>query len=191
MDKILITGTGRCGTTFLIKLFSFLNFNTGFNKDNYKDFIFSNCNSGLEKNYNENYYILKNPRFMSEIIDILQDDSIKIKLVIIPIRDYKISAHSRQNISNFEGCGNIVPGGLWNAVDELSQIRYYKDILSDYIYYMTKYELNTIFIDFDKMISDKKYLFNKIKNILDEKNIEFDLFCNVYDEVSVLSKKNF
>jgi hypothetical protein len=51
MNKILITGTGRCGTTFLIKLFSFLNFNTGFNKDNYKVFIFSNCNSGLEKNY--------------------------------------------------------------------------------------------------------------------------------------------
>jgi hypothetical protein len=182
MDKILITGTGRCGTTFLIKLFSFLNFNTGFNKDNYKDFIFSNCNSGLEKNYNENYYILKNPTFMSDIKDILQEDSVKIKLVIIPIRDYKISANSRLNNGNNTG-------GLWNAVDELSQIRYYKDILSDYIYYMTKYEINTIFIDFDKMISDKKYLFNKIKNILDEKHIDFDLFCNVYDEVSVSSKK--
>jgi hypothetical protein len=110
--------------------------------------------------------------------------TIKIKLVIIPIRDYKISANSRLNNGNNTG-------GLWNAVDELSQIRYYKDILSDYIYYMTKYELNTIFIDFDKMISDKKYLFNKIKNILDEKNIDFDLFCNVYDEVSVSSKNNF
>jgi hypothetical protein len=40
------------------------------------------------------------------------------------------------------------------------------------------------------MISDKKYLFNKIKNILDEKHIDFDLFCNVYDEVSVSSKNN-
>ena len=29
MEKILITGTGRCGTTFLIKLFSFLGYNTG------------------------------------------------------------------------------------------------------------------------------------------------------------------
>jgi hypothetical protein len=53
---------------------------------------------------------------------------------------------------------------------------------------MTKYDINTVFIDFDKMISDKKYLFYKIKSILDEKNIDFDLFCNVYDEVSVTSK---
>jgi len=45
MEKIFITGTGRCGTTFLIKLFTFLNFNTGFNKSNYQRFIFSHCNA--------------------------------------------------------------------------------------------------------------------------------------------------
>ena len=38
----VITGTGRCGTTFLIKLFSFLEFNTGFNRENYNNFIFNN-----------------------------------------------------------------------------------------------------------------------------------------------------
>lgn len=57
MEKILITGTGRSGTTFLIKLFSFLNFNTGYNKNNYKQYISNNCNSGMERNYKENYYI--------------------------------------------------------------------------------------------------------------------------------------
>ena len=38
------------------------------------------------------------------------------------------------------------------------------------------------------MVTDKKYLFNKIKSILDEKNIDFDIFCNIYDEVSLISK---
>jgi hypothetical protein len=52
---------------------------------------------------------------------------------------------------------------------------------------MTKYDINTIFIDFDKMISDKKYLFDKIKSILDEKNIGFEDFCKVYDEVTLTS----
>ena len=33
--KILITGTGRSGTTFLIKLFTFLGFDTGFDKKNF------------------------------------------------------------------------------------------------------------------------------------------------------------
>ena len=38
------------------------------------------------------------------------------------------------------------------------------------------------------MVNDKTYLFNKLKNILDEKNINFDNFCKVYDEVSLISK---
>lgn len=54
---------------------------------------------------------------------------------------------------------------------------------------MTKYDIPTIFIDFDKMINDKKYLFDKIKSILDEKNIDFDNFSNIYDEVSLISKR--
>ena len=79
-------------------------------------------------------------------------------------------------------------GGLWNATDYLSQIAFYKDILSGYICISTKYDINTIFIDFDKMINDKIYLFNKLKNILDEKNINLETFSHIYDEVSLTSK---
>ena len=75
-------------------------------------------------------------------------------------------------------------GGLWKANNENSQIEFYNKIIANYIYYMTKYEINTIFLDFDKMTTDKKYLFDKIKSILDEKNIDFDLFSNIYDEIS-------
>ena len=182
MEKILITGTGRSGTTFLIKMFSFLQFDTGYNRDNYNDFIYSNCNSGMEKDYNENYYILKSPVFITQIPEIISDKTVKIKTIIIPIRDYKLSAKSR--VSHAQNCG-----GLWNATDEETQIQYYKDILTNYIYYMTKYDIHTIFIDFDKMVSDKEYLFNKIKSILDEKNIDFDVFSNIYDEVTLTSKK--
>lgn len=181
MEKILITGTGRCGTTFLIKLFSFLDFNTGYDRNNYKSSISSNCNSGMEKNYKENYNVLKNPKFIMNIEHILKDTSITIKNVIIPIRDLKISAKSRVKHGNQNG-------GLWNAKDELSQIKFYKNILTNYMVLSTKYDINTIFIDFDKMINDKTYLFNKLKNILNEKNIDFETFSCVYDEVSLSSK---
>ena len=184
MEKILITGTGRCGTTFLIKLFSFLDFNTGYNRNNYKTHIYSECNSGMERKYTENFSILKSPTFMCDIEKILQDTSVIIKTIIIPIRDLKMSAISRVNLDNLNG-------GLWNASDELSQIQYYKDILTNYLCFMTKYDINTIFIDFDKMINDKGYLFNKIKSILHEKSIDFETFSNVYNEVSFTSKPHF
>jgi hypothetical protein len=184
MEKILITGTGRSGTTFLIKLFSFLEFNTGYTKSTYMNSIAKNCNSGMEKNYNEKHYILKNPCFLQNIKTIIEDKSIIIKLVIIPIRDFKASAMSRVRHGD-----NQTPGGLWCARDEESQIQFYEKTMSNYIYYMTKYDINTVFIDFDKMIIDKTYLFNKLKNVLDEQNISFDYFSDIYDEVSLTCKK--
>ena len=107
MEKILITGTGRCGTTFLIKLFSFLEFDTGFNRDNYELSISSNCNSGMEREYHKNYYILKNPTFIQNIENIVKDTTIKIKKVIIPIRDLKLSAKSREK-HGFANGGSVV-----------------------------------------------------------------------------------
>ena len=185
MEKILITGTGRCGTTFLIKLFSFLGFDTGYNRNNYKDNIFSNSNSGMERWYTENYYILKNPYFISNINTILNDQTIKIKLVIIPVRDYTLSAKSRARLQVGEG---IISGGLWCASDEQSQLAFYKNIITNYIYCMTKYDICTLFLDFDKMTTDNIYLFNKLKNVLDEKNINFETFSNVYNEVTLTSR---
>jgi hypothetical protein len=181
MEKILITELDVVEQLFLIKLFSFLEFDTGYNRNNYKSSISSNCNSGMERKYREKYYILKSPTFMHNIENIVKDTSIKIKNVIIPIRDLNLSAKSRVKHGKRHG-------GLWNATDELSQIDFYKNILTNYIFISTKYEINTIFIDFDKMINDKTYLFNKLKNILDEKNIDLETFSRVYDEVSLTSK---
>jgi len=181
MDKILITGTGRCGTTFLIKLFSFLDFDTGFDRETYKNFIFQICKSGMEKPYNSKFYIVKAPSFMANIDTIVKDKSVKIKTVIVPLRDLKSSAKSRVKLEKRNG-------GLWNAVDETSQIAYYKDILTNYICVATRYDINTIFIDFDTMIKDKVYLFHKLKSILDEKHIDFETFSTTYDEVSLTCK---
>ncbi len=135
----------------------------------------------MERAYTDNYNIIKNPLFIMNIEKILKDTSIKIKSVIIPIRDLKMSAKSR--VKN--GKQN---GGLWNATNELSQINFYKNILTNYIIISTKYDIHTIFIDFDKMINDKIYLFNKLKNILYEKNIDLEIFSRVYDDVSESSK---
>ncbi len=182
MEKIYISGTGRCGTTFLIKIFSFLDFDTGFTRDTYEKNICKKCNAGMEYTYNSKDYIIKNPYILNNIDIILKDENIKIKTIIIPIRKYIDAANSR--VKN----GLKKRGGLWNATDLESQITFYNKLIANYIYYMTKYNINTIFLDFDQMINDKEYLFNKLKKILDEKNITFELFSSVYNEVTLTSK---
>lgn len=181
MDKILITGTGRSGTTFLIKLFSFLDFDTGYTKDNYHISISKNCNSGMEKNINASNYVLKNPLFLESIENICKNDKYNIKYVIIPIRDYKKSALSRVSHKNNNG-------GLWKATNLDEQILYYNKLMANYMYMMAKYEINTILLDFDKMVGDSEYLYNKLKIVLDEKDITFDKFLEEYNFASEISK---
>ena len=181
-ERILITGTGRCGTTFLLKLFSFLQYDTGYSKENYKNNIHDNCNSGMERHYKENFYILKNPNFIVNINHIIHDKDITIKNVIIPIREYNDAALSRLRHGKN-------PGGLWRANGLEVQILFYRRIISDYIYFMTRYNINTTFIDFDEMISNKKYLFDKLKPILDEKNIKFEFFLTYMMKLQRLQKQ--
>lgn len=181
MEKILITGTGRCGTTFLIKLFSFLSFDTGFDRHNYQQFIFANCNSGMERHYSDPHYILKNPTFMCDIETIAQDPSMVIKHIILPIRDLQQSASSRKRHGN-------ATGGLWNAHDEPSQIEFYKEIIANFMCATTKHKIHVITLDFETMVSDKEYLFEQLSCILKERNVTFNEFAKVYDEVSLTSR---
>ena len=183
MEKIFITGTGRCGPTFLIKLFTFLEFDTGYTRDNYNESIKSSCNAGMEHFYQENYYIIKSPLIINTIPTIISDKNVKIKQIIIPIRDYEKSVKSRVN-------NGYAPGGFWRAENETDQLLFYRTIMSNYLYYMTKYDIPTIFLDFDKMVSDKQYLFQRLNHILTEKNITFEHFSEIYDEASLTSKPN-
>lgn len=180
MYKIYITGTGRCGTTFLIKLFTFLKFDTGYTKENYARSIHKNCNSGMERRYKDNFHVLKNPSFIDQIETIVAEKSINIEAFIIPIREYKASVSSRLKHGK-------KPGGLWNASDEKSQIEFYNSIMAKYLYHMVKHEIKTIFLDFDAMVNDKQYLFDKLTPVLTKRNIDYTTFCNAYDEASITS----
>jgi hypothetical protein len=182
MEKIFITGTGRCGTTFLIKLFTFLGFNTGFDENNCKRYIMPNCNAGMERVFTDRFDVIKNPTFLQDMAKIVADRNIIIKRVIIPIRDYTASAKSRAHHGANRG------GGLWNATTEDEQVAFYHTIMANYIYLMTKHNIPTIFIDFDRMISDKQYLFTILQPLLEEKQIEFNFFSTIYDDVSRTSK---
>ena len=177
MEKILISGTGRCGTTFLIIIFSFLEFDTGFTKENYHNFIYTKTNNtGMESHHTIKHYIIKSPHYLEFIKEVIRD--VKIKMFIIPVRDYNLAAESRVKNKEYRN------GGLWNAKNKEEQVLFYHKIISEYVLLMAKHEIPTLFLDFDKMVSDKVYLFNKLNVILSEKNISIEKFASVYDNAS-------
>jgi hypothetical protein len=174
-NKILITGTGRCGTTFLMILFTYLKLDTGFTIDNYEKFI-DNGNSGLEK-YDyiwEKPYILKNPQYFGDFEKILK--YISLDFVIIPLRNYEDSSKSRFK--------NKL---LWKASNQDEQVAWYHKLVAEYVLLMAKYDIPTIFLDFERMISSKEYLFDKLSLII--KDVSFEEFNYAYDEATKHQRK--
>ena len=169
-NKILITGTGRCGTTFLMILFTHLKLDTGFTVDNYEKFI-DKGNSGLEK-YDyifEKSYILKNPQYFGDFEKILE--YVNLDCVIIPLRNYEDSSKSR-----FE------KGLTWKANNQDEQVAWYHKLVAEYVLLMAKNDIPTIFLDFERMISSKEYLFDKLRSII--KDVSFEEFDYAYDEAT-------
>lgn len=174
MPKTFITGTGRSGTTFLIILYTHLGLDTGFTESNYQNAIQPVCNSGMEKSYDYQPQIIKNPQIIHQIPEIINSGT-DIRLIIIPIRDYEKSAHSRVRIGNGAG-------GLWNANNQEEQVSYYHKIMAEYLVYMVDYNIPTIFVSFEQMISSPEYLYNKLKPSLQD--ISYDKFLEAYNKAT-------
>lgn len=105
-EKIIIAGTGRSGTTFLMKVLIDMGFDTGF--DNPDEYMFEGKRAGLEypikfsgkikearKHFNKLPRVLKSPYFCSLLKLFLDLKIINVTHVIIPIRDLKEVASSR------------------------------------------------------------------------------------------------
>lgn len=181
-NRICITGTGRAGTTFLVRLLTLLDLDTGYLKQDIvfnKKYISKNCNSGLE-HYNRNNppLIIKDPT-MIEYPEyfILQYN---ISDVILPIRNYEEAASSREKHGNKDG-------GLWNAKDKEEQLQVYYKYLSDLLYYASKYDVTIHLLDFVRMTQDPKYLYDRLKFL--KTNYSLDTFIQQFTTATEISTK--
>ena len=156
--KLLITSTGRSGTTFMMLLYIFLEIPSNYTKENYNKelsrFYISNC--GLENDYLSQGYVVKNPKFMYSIPEI--HNKTNIKYIVFPHRNFKDSAESRERLSQ-----RTPNGGLWNAKDAKTQQEFYHKIYKIFLLDITRFQIPTIFIDFHKFIHSPQYLYEKLQ----------------------------
>lgn len=107
MGKILITGPGRSGTTFLVMLLTRLGFDTGYEPG--EEAYYPNIRAGCEKVVEldsltadearqalaEAPRVLKSPEWGIQLKDLLRQRIIQVDHVILPVRDLDIAAKSR------------------------------------------------------------------------------------------------
>lgn len=207
MEKIFITGSKQCGTNFLLLLFTLLNFDTGFNKDDCKIIAYDNNTSETELPYDEEHYILKNSLFIHQVSDI--KEHCKIKYFIIPFRELLVHQDSicemddvnlHDIYSNKPELANLVDNDTNNNdldIDikkdkvelenqdsedmiEFDKIINYRNFIVNVITNLQQDNIPILYLDYEGMISNPEYLYLRLNPILSEKNISLNRFLKGY-----------
>lgn len=165
--KVIITGPGRSGTTFLMQLLSDLDFDTGFNPDSMD--ISSVSHAGLEQGLfskphrkaplTQNY-IIKSP-LISDILELgCEREDLILDHVYIPIRPLSDVAKSRARVS--ELADGQHPGGLESGATVETQLDRSARSFYALMDTVTRHEVPHSLIAFPRLVNDCEYLYHKL-----------------------------
>jgi len=182
---VIISGTGRAGTTFLIQLLTALGLETGFPDPN--SAIYSNCNAGMEQDIREPEapYIVKSPLLCDYLNDVLEGGETIIDHAIIPMRDLFSAAESRRSVTRTTDRAlypDIVPGGLWQTDIPEQQESVLVNQLYKIIYTIAKRDIPLTLLHFPRLLESPEYLYAKIDFLLGD--IQYEQFQEVFLHVA-------
>jgi hypothetical protein len=196
-NHVVITGTGRAGTTFLVELLTHLKLDTGFLAKDIKANKNEVANAGLELRIGDvaNPYIVKDTWFCDYAQEVIDRPDIEIDYVFIPMRKIEaVSASRRLNnklrfskLKLVEKLKYLIwpypfEGGLKDtrSMKKGKQEAILLNKFHNLLLVLSKKNIPITFIHFPEMTINPMYLYQKLKPIL--KDIEFDDFNSAYQE---------
>lgn len=162
--KLIITGTGRAGTTFLVRLLTALGQPTGYDASNWRSDYFPHCTAGLERKLTDPNapYIVKDPELCVTLEGILATERIAIDHAIVPIRDLDAATLSRVRIG---GSSGSVPGGVIGTADPQQQKCVLADRFHRLLQTLVARDIPHTFLLFPRFVQDGDYAFKKLHPI--------------------------
>ncbi|MBN1474627.1 MAG: hypothetical protein JW914_08435 [Syntrophaceae bacterium] len=192
-SHVVITGTGRAGTTFLVELLTTLGFDTGFSVNDIVSKKHKVARAGLEHDLRrENCPFVVKGFFLEEE---LNRDDIVIQHVFIPVRDLYAAAESRRYVTRDSISKSpflkrlkymIRPkrfkGGLveTHSVKQGNQERELLNLIYKLILALSNTSIPVTFMRYPRIVKDCSYLFNKLKPIL--KDISYEYFLAAFNK---------
>lgn len=181
---LIISGTGRAGTTFLVQLLTALGLDTGFADT--ASGVSPNCNAGMEWDIRrpEAPYIVKSPFLCGELDDLLEAKRVIIDHAIVPVRDLYSAAESRRDVARKTDktlYPDGVPGGLWLTDRPERQEAVLVTQLYKLVYALAKWDIPMTLLYFPRLAREPEYLYEKIGFAL--KGISYQAFLRGYGQV--------
>jgi hypothetical protein len=161
IHKIIITGTGRTGTTFLVQLLTELGLDTGYTRQSWPRDYFAHCEAGLERDILAagSPYIVKNPEFCATLPALLATGHFAIDHVLVPIRELSEAAQSRIRIGGADG---DVPGGLMGTADPAAQKGVLAENFHGLMHTLADHDIPYTLLHFPRFARDGDYAFAKL-----------------------------
>jgi hypothetical protein len=178
---LLITGTGRAGTTLLVELLEHLGLETRVDHDRFDEV----ANAGLEWSLTDPDppYVVKNPKASVRLRRWIESGLVEpeqLDAVLIPMRDLSQAARSRAEVS-FSRRRVGAPGGLdgvrWARRQDLELGRQLADLLLT----VAEYEIPHILLAFPRFARDRDYCRRVLGPVLPA--VDEQTFAGAWDAV--------
>lgn len=170
--QVIVTGTGRSGTTALMQLFTKLGLDTGYSEED----IFNTdtvSQAGLEDAmlFKDRPYILKTPWLMYTIENVLRS-GIVIDCAIIPIRDIAQVEASRHRVyqhhlENGHEKPETTPGSLMPPEGHGSQQAALALRQHHLLRCLAEHEVPVLFVSFPSFVTDWTHCYRSLKPVFD------------------------
>jgi hypothetical protein len=182
-SHVVISGTGRAGTTFLVDLLTRLGLDTGFEAETID--LFPVARAGLEMDIRDPNapYIVKNPHLCDLAEEVLAS-SVRIEHAIIPVRQFDAAAASRahvQRLTTGSADGKTVPGGLWATDKADEQVGVLRVKFTKLIEVLVRHDIPMTFLSYPRLVRDPDYLYGKLQFLL--AGIDLATFRNTFNEL--------
>lgn len=158
--KVIITGTGRAGTTLLVQVLTDLGLDTGFTSAAEGD---PRVHGGLERDITDPDAprIIKSPYLSWQLGDLIDSGRAAVDHVIIPIRDLDVAAASRVRSTRY-GTNLRTRGGLFGTATATKQ----RDVLARFEYELfftiARLDLPHTLLYFPRLAQDWEYTYRKL-----------------------------
>lgn len=172
---VVISGTGRAGTSFLVQLLTNLGLETGFGANTELPLDPRGGLDSLDIFESDNLhrpdlpYIIKSP-FLCDLLDATVAEGLQIEHAIVPLRNLDAAATSRAYVQRLttgqQDGADRVPGGLWdtdNADDQATVLRFK---LTRLLEALVHYDIPTTFLWYPRLARDPDYLHKKLRFLL-------------------------
>jgi hypothetical protein len=179
--KVVITGTGRSGSTLLVRLLTECGLDTGFTTNSWRGDYHEHCHAGLERDIlaPDAPYIVKNPNLCEALPEILASGQFVIDHAFIPMRDLDSATQSRLRIG---GAFNSVPGGLWNTDEPGGQKAILAELYHDLMLTLCAHEIPFTLLEFPRLSRDADYTYAKLGSLV--RDVPRPKFRRIFERVA-------